>query len=57
MSSLSQSILESIKVKKRVGKCHLLLRKMQEKQKIIIVWYKRDLRISDHPPLTDALSL
>ncbi len=30
---------------------------MQEKQKIILVWYKRDLRISDHRPLTDALSL
>ncbi len=28
---------------------------MQEKQKIILVWYKRDLRISDHLPLTEAM--
>ena len=57
VSSLSETLLDSKKVEKRVGKCHLLLRKMQEKQKIILVWYKRDLRISDHQPLTDALSL
>ncbi|MBC7503946.1 deoxyribodipyrimidine photo-lyase, partial [Candidatus Gracilibacteria bacterium] len=30
---------------------------MEEKQKIILVWYKRDLRISDHRPLTDAMIL
>ncbi len=29
---------------------------MQEKQKIILVWYKRDLRISDHCPLVDAIA-
>ncbi len=29
---------------------------MQEKQKIILVWYKRDLRISDQRPLAEALS-
>ena len=43
------------KVEKRLGICTLLLRKMQEKQKIILVWYKRDLRISDHLPLTEAM--
>lgn len=30
---------------------------MQKKQKIILVWYKRDLRVSDHRPLTDAMIL
>jgi deoxyribodipyrimidine photo-lyase len=30
---------------------------MQEKQKVILVWYKRDLRISDHKPLTEAMIL
>jgi deoxyribodipyrimidine photo-lyase len=30
---------------------------MSEKEKIIIVWYKRDLRISDHAPLTEALRI
>ncbi len=44
------------KVEKRLGICTLLLRKMQEKQKIILIWYKRDLRISDHRPLADALA-
>jgi deoxyribodipyrimidine photolyase-related protein len=34
LSSLSEIILESKEVEKRMGKCHLLFRKMQEKQKI-----------------------
>lgn len=55
MSNLSETLLKSEKVEKRVGKCNLLFWKMQEKQKIILVWYKRDLRISDHLPLTQAL--
>ena len=28
---------------------------MQKKEKIILVWYKRDLRISDHMPLSEAM--
>jgi hypothetical protein len=30
---------------------------MKERQKIILVWYKRDLRVRDHLPLTHALAL
>jgi deoxyribodipyrimidine photo-lyase len=45
------------KVEKRLEICTILLREMQEKQKIILVWYKRDLRISDHAPLTEAIRL
>ena len=30
---------------------------MSKKEKIILVWYKRDLRISDHTPLSEALRL
>ena len=38
-----------------MGKCNILLRRMQKKEKIILVWYKRDLRISDHMPLSEAM--
>lgn len=30
---------------------------MSKKEKIILVWYKRDLRISDHTPLSEALRI
>lgn len=30
---------------------------MSEKEKIIILWFKRDLRISDHQPLVEALKM
>lgn len=53
---MRSTFLYEEKVEKRLGICTLLLRKMQEKQKIILIWYKRDLRISDHRPLTEGLS-
>lgn len=30
---------------------------MQKKEEIILIWYKRDLRVSDHRPLEEAFSL
>jgi deoxyribodipyrimidine photo-lyase len=54
---MSEAFFYEEKVEKRLGICTILLRKMQEKQKIILVWYKRDLRISDHLPLTEALKI